>query len=418
MSHVFISYSKKDKEYARKLADKLIELGFDVWIDDRIDYGEDWWREIVRAIRGAKAFIAIMSDESDASDWVQREVTLADKHKIPAFPLWLDGDFHASENWAIYVRTQYVDVRGGHLPSGGFYNRLEKNAPRKNGRGIELDIRAKLPTANVNISSDLQATHIKALKVELPPPPDLSGILPPPFEWCYVSAGKVTIEYNDTEKRTFDVSPFYISKYPITNAQFAKFIEANGYRISDYWTIVGWNTRNIEQWTEPRFWRDERFNDAKNPVVGVSWYEALAFNLWLNERARQVQEPHFQILLPTEHQWQRAAQGDEGWPYPWGDRFNKEWCNTIESSIGKTTSVTQYPHGVSPFGVMDMSGNVWDWCLTKFDEDNELLEGVMPRIAKGGSWHFNQLFARTTYREWNNPFARFHNYGFRVVHNI
>lgn len=76
MAHVFISYSKKNRDYARKLADHLLELGFDVWIDDRIDYGDDWWRTIVRAIRNAKAFIVIMTDESDRSVWVQREVTL------------------------------------------------------------------------------------------------------------------------------------------------------------------------------------------------------------------------------------------------------------------------------------------------------------------------------------------------------
>ncbi|HEX2908157.1 MAG TPA: toll/interleukin-1 receptor domain-containing protein, partial [Phototrophicaceae bacterium] len=115
MAHIFISYSKKNRAYARQLADKLLELGFDVWIDDRIDYGDDWWQTIFHAIREAKAFVVIMTDEANASKWVQREVTLADQHNIPAFPVWLNGDFHNSANWSIYVRTQYADVRGGHL---------------------------------------------------------------------------------------------------------------------------------------------------------------------------------------------------------------------------------------------------------------------------------------------------------------
>ena len=149
MSHVFISYSQKNGEYARKLADKLLVEGFDVWIDDRIDYGDDWWRTIVRAIRKAKAFIAIMTDESNGSEWVQREVTLADKHKIPAFPVWLDGDFHASENWAIYVRTQYLDVRGGRLPEEGFYNQLAQHALRKVTYGSEVAETRPLPTTQL-----------------------------------------------------------------------------------------------------------------------------------------------------------------------------------------------------------------------------------------------------------------------------
>jgi hypothetical protein len=126
MSDIFISYSKKDKDYANQLAGKLRLLGFDIWIDNRIESGEDWWRTIVRAIRSAKAFIVIMSGNSDASEWVQREVTLADKQGIPAFPILLSGDFDASENWAIYVRTQYIDVRGGNLPPNEFYQRLKQ----------------------------------------------------------------------------------------------------------------------------------------------------------------------------------------------------------------------------------------------------------------------------------------------------
>jgi hypothetical protein len=137
-SHVFISYSKKNRTYARSLANHLVSLGFDIWIDDRIDYGDDWWRTIFRAIVNARAFIVIMTDDSDSSQWVQREVTIADKNKIPCFPLWLSGDFQTSENWSIFVRTQYADVRDGKLPHDDFYIRLEQVAPRKSITGINI----------------------------------------------------------------------------------------------------------------------------------------------------------------------------------------------------------------------------------------------------------------------------------------
>ena len=86
MSHIFISYSKKNRDYARQLADKLLELGFDVWIDDRIDYGENWEREIFKAIDGCSAFVVLMTPESYESDWVLRECQYADKRKKPQFP--------------------------------------------------------------------------------------------------------------------------------------------------------------------------------------------------------------------------------------------------------------------------------------------------------------------------------------------
>src|SRR5262245_38419136 len=119
-NHVFISYSKKDRVYARGVADQLLALGFEVWIDDRIDFGDEWWGKIVEAIRSAKAFIVIMTDDASVSDWVKREVLLAAKNHIPSFPLWLSGDFDTSVIWSIYVGTQYADVRDGNMPPEGF----------------------------------------------------------------------------------------------------------------------------------------------------------------------------------------------------------------------------------------------------------------------------------------------------------
>ncbi len=125
MAHVFISYSKKDRDYARKLADYLITSGFDVWIDDRIDYGDDWWQTVVRAIRECGAFITIMTPDSEQSRWVQRELTIADSEHKPMFPLWLaGGDPLKSDLWAIFARIQYADVQDGELPPSNFMRRL------------------------------------------------------------------------------------------------------------------------------------------------------------------------------------------------------------------------------------------------------------------------------------------------------
>jgi len=164
---------------------------------------------------------------------------------------------------------------------------------------------------------------------------------------------------------------YSIAKYPVTNAQFAEFIKAGGYEIEKWWTEEGWQKRlegwhyqdktwqaSGTSWTQPRYWDDKKLNGAMQPVVGVSWFEAVAFCLWLSDATGE------NIMLPTEDQWQYAAQGDDGRTYPWGNEWNRDLCNNNvdKKGIGKTTPVTQYEgKGDSPFGVVDMSGNVWEW---------------------------------------------------------
>jgi len=119
MGHIFISYSRQDKEYAFKLAEKLRDEGFEIWIDNRIQSGDDWWDTIDRAISDAIAFIVIMTPSSKDSNWVKREILLADDRKKPVFPLLLEG-----ENWSFYVHTQYENLINHSLPDSVFVERL------------------------------------------------------------------------------------------------------------------------------------------------------------------------------------------------------------------------------------------------------------------------------------------------------
>lgn len=127
--YLFISYSKKQGTYARGLADHLIASGFDVWIDDRIEYGSNWWNTIVETIRQSAALVVIMTPDSLASEWVQFEVQLAKKWKKPVFPLLLQG-----ENWPLFELTQYVDVSDQHFPEPDFLDRLADFVPRQAGK--------------------------------------------------------------------------------------------------------------------------------------------------------------------------------------------------------------------------------------------------------------------------------------------
>ena len=111
MSHIFISYSHKDKTYVEKLEKKLIEECFDVWIDRRISYGEEWLKDIQKNLDECDAFVVVMSKNSSESDMVQNEVTYARKKRKQVFPILLDG-----ENWFIFEAKQYIDVRDESLP--------------------------------------------------------------------------------------------------------------------------------------------------------------------------------------------------------------------------------------------------------------------------------------------------------------
>jgi formylglycine-generating enzyme required for sulfatase activity len=245
--------------------------------------------------------------------------------------------------------------------------------------------------------------------------------LPPPFEWIEIPAGQVKLI---TEKgwsknyipkgksRTFDVPAFMIAKYPLTNAQYAKFVEAGGYREQKWWTDAGWQACEEKRWIKPRFWLNKKWNGADYPVVGVSWYEAVAFCRWLSETTGE------DMLLPTEQQWQRAAQGDDGRVYPWGNEWDGERCNNSVSShdSNQTTPVTQYLDGASPYGVLDMSGNVWEWCLTAYESGSISPDGTDVRILRGSAWlGTTAADFRASYRNWGNPQIRDDVRGFRCA---
>jgi len=190
-----------------------------------------------------------------------------------------------------------------------------------------------------------------------------------------VTAGQVTLEaggYVAAGGKTFPVEAFEIAKYPVTNAQYDIFVR-DGYADPQWWNYspeaVKWRAEHAES-METAFVGDDL------PRTNVSWYDAVAFCRWLSAALTPDPSPSgrgektFQIRLPTEQEWQRAAQGDDGRAYPWGAKFDKSRCNFNTNS---PTPVTQYPNGESPFHVLDMSGNVWEWCSTNWGTGADFL---------------------------------------------
>jgi hypothetical protein len=127
MSHIFISYSHHDRDYATRLAAALEQEGFSVWIDDRIDYGTHWPLVIQEHLDGCHAFVVVMTPRSLQSEWVQNELSRAKSKGKSIFPLLLEGD----DTWLSVQATQHVDVRNGQMPPPRFYEGLARVAPRE-----------------------------------------------------------------------------------------------------------------------------------------------------------------------------------------------------------------------------------------------------------------------------------------------
>jgi len=187
----------------------------------------------------------------------------------------------------------------------------------------------------------------------------------------------------------------------VTNAQYRQFIEATGH-------------------PKPRYWNEGRFNQPNQPVVGVTWYDAMVYAQWAGK------------ILPTEAEWEKAARGGlVGKRFPWGDEDPDEKIVNYDENVRKTTPVGQYPK--NGYGLYDMAGNVWEWCLDEYQgnlyqksaKDNplagqslsELLTNYKnintPRVLRGGSWYNTPVYLRVTVRNYFNPAGRYGNFGFR-----
>lgn len=510
---LFMSYARVDKPYCVQMVETLDV--HEIWYDQRIYAGQDWWKEILQRLDWCEGFIYLLSPDSVTSEYCQREYELARSSGRPIFPILIRGNTalpdslaglnfidvsegitseavktllnslyiaekqrpkpapvtaHVSmsdlsqpiKNPAVAVSAAAKAMENGQYDEAVYLLRQAKENGYEsryiNVEAILIEAEAALARQTYLIEAKREYRQIlelvqhqstrkfgleafQAFRRDFPDydPENLAAygeklpklLLPkvnigreiiynsvtlPLMEWCEIPAGVVEVSYCDDEgqKHIKEVAlpPFRMSKYPVTNHQYDVFINAkSGYANSAWWQF----SADAHQWriNHPNP-AESRFKGEERPREMVTWYDALAFCNWLSAQWG------VRISLPTSAQWQRAAQGDDHRLLPWGNKFAPEHSNCAESSIKMTTIVTRYPNGASPFGVFDMAGNVWEWCI---DGNPSLIDSLNitqhhKRFVRGGSYMSPRNRAQTNFYFELEPESYHSSIGFRLVQNF
>ena len=258
---------------------------------------------------------------------------------------------------AVWTVHAWAEALGVALPTLSSKALPSKTPPSANG----VASRPLKQRAVPDTSADMLTWKLASLRIELIPIP----------------AG----EFLYGEQKERKSLPLYeIMKFPVTIAQYHKFCNETGRVIPPGHK---WEWQSI------------------HPVVNVTWYDASEFAEWAG------------LALPTEEEWEKAARGTDGREYPWGSPLDaSRCCNSVGQPAGQTASVGSYPAGVSPYGVQDMAGNVWEWCDSWYSVN-------VSRVLRGGCWNGdNPEFFRATCRNCRTPTFKCDYFGFRCVFRL
>jgi formylglycine-generating enzyme required for sulfatase activity len=253
------------------------------------------------------------------------------------------------------------------------------------------------PTQVTTEAAGTEVTDTEAATAPTDTPAPLPGT-----ELAEIPAGPFTMGYSggledEQPEHEVDLPAYGIDIFEVTNVQFAAFVEATGYET------------DAEQGGSNKTWRTE-YTDGKDnvPVVRVSWNDATAYCAWVGKR------------LPTEPEWEKAARGPEGFLYPWGNDFEPTFANGKDSGLRGPVNVGTFGEGVSPYGLFDMAGNVWEWTDSWYqaypgNTTGSPYYGQEFRVLRGGGWFDTETELRTTRRSANVPTAANDDIGFRCA---
>jgi formylglycine-generating enzyme required for sulfatase activity/energy-coupling factor transporter ATP-binding protein EcfA2 len=289
------------------------------------------------------------------------------------------------------------------------------------------------------------------------------------MQFCLVPKGPFIMGSNENDREkpehqndelSYD---YWISRFPVTNAQYKIFVEEGGYQYKawwpeaikeEFWKAGKFKGRYDDEYRDRPYHVGSPFNLDNHPVVGVSWYEALAFARWLT--ARWQQEDYLpdgmKVGLPSEAEWEKAARGGKELHeikpakiselkafspkmksvknplperrLPWGDEEQANRGNFAETQITATSAAGCFPQGASPYGCEEMSGNVWEWTRSLYMDypyvpgdgrEKSDAPSDKGRVLRGGSYLYPIVDARCSFRYWYYPYLWFRSFGFRLV---
>ena len=234
--------------------------------------------------------------------------------------------------------------------------------------------------------------------------------------WVRNYWNKILMSEISEKKKVAIKNHFRISKYPVTNLQYQSFLNAN-----PEYHIPGWGDDKkgaLYTWDEESRHCNPAYNNS--PVVLVSWSDANNYCAWLSNMTGR------KFRLPTEDEWEYAARGKDSKKYPWGNEWKEDYANTLESGLNDIVPVGCFEQGKSDWGLLDCSGQIWEWTNT---DDTMLWKEAWPSdmrssndtkayIVKGGAWDDISVFARSSSRGPNAMSFYEHYIGFRIVEEL
>jgi serine/threonine-protein kinase len=323
-----------------------------------------------------------MTPAAKASRWVRIEVDLAQELGRPILPLLAAGE--RRESVLLSLRdVQHLDMRA--------------------------DYRSRVQAQLLPALHDLLGTAAIGHPAQAP---TIFSSPPLAIEWVTVPASEFLMGSDKSQDaRAFDnempqhklhLPEYHIAQYPITNAQYLKFVEVSNHAVPHHWTD-GKIPSGLEN----------------HPVVNVSWQDACAYCDWASRAAG------CKIRLPSEAEWEKAARGTDGRIWPWGNELRPNDVDNFAWDAAGTTPVDKYPQGKSPYGCYDMAGNVLEWTGSQYKpypyvitDDRDEPEGARMRTLRGGAFSHDGGYdgaVRCAFRLWSLPDLRSVFVGFRVV---
>ncbi|MBN1963177.1 MAG: SUMF1/EgtB/PvdO family nonheme iron enzyme [Anaerolineae bacterium] len=366
-----------------------------------------------------------------------RAISRAMRRGEPAAVYWPDGTWWARSGWEeslLLLAGMHPAAQGGAAAVVAWLNEANPVLACR----VLTDF--KQAEHNLPLARQVQVRLVAAMTGDAPPAAraaagrilnrlgdpragvGLRGDGVPDFNWIKVQSGPFVMGSNraqdkqawenETPQQEVTVATFFVARYPVTNAQFQMFLDdPAGYNNPAWWTEAGLEWKGDR--TAPDQESDPVFLLGNHPRVCVTWYEANAFCRWASARLG------YAIRLLTEAEWEKAARGPEGRRFPYGEEFIADYANIDQSGIGHTSPVGAFPQDVSPYGLLDMSGNVREWCLSKWRSNYIAPEvndpvGTSWRVLRGGSWRSLQWAARGAARRGSAPHELNAAVGFRV----